>query len=300
MAYIKKVRCRVCGGAKATPPRTAYVYCDYCATLADYDIQLAMEAQTPPGPAYESLQVALTPRIEEATLKNDRDALFELQRELIEKHIELCPKSYSPRIGDPRYRDAVLEYQATIATYAAFNEEGKRLEADMNHAIRTLRWLGNPMQGVKVRPDTFWDLYNAYRDMTESNMDLVETEGLLERHPDDLTRELALRLGRSAFVQGWLPYLDEATANELLDATGLRAVYDHVPDPKTVRRNCGQCGHGLETVEGAERVLCEACGFVANTAAPDIDCRGCGAPVSVPEGTRMYSCPYCQAELRLA
>ena len=32
---IKKVRCRNCGASKVQPPKTAFLYCDFCGALMD-------------------------------------------------------------------------------------------------------------------------------------------------------------------------------------------------------------------------------------------------------------------------
>jgi hypothetical protein len=39
--FVRSTRCHHCGGAKRTEPRTAYVYCDYCGVLYDYDTNKA-------------------------------------------------------------------------------------------------------------------------------------------------------------------------------------------------------------------------------------------------------------------
>ena len=38
--FIKRVNCSQCGAPKTLPSRTAYLYCDYCGSLMDYDFRL--------------------------------------------------------------------------------------------------------------------------------------------------------------------------------------------------------------------------------------------------------------------
>src|SRR5271165_4026944 len=38
---VKKVDCPRCGAPKRLPSKTAYLYCDHCGSLVDYDFRLA-------------------------------------------------------------------------------------------------------------------------------------------------------------------------------------------------------------------------------------------------------------------
>ena len=50
--FVKRCTCVVCGAPKKLPTVTAYVYCDYCASLVDFDLRRAGEGDTAPGPQY--------------------------------------------------------------------------------------------------------------------------------------------------------------------------------------------------------------------------------------------------------
>ena len=39
--FIKRINCPRCGAPKTLPSTTAYLYCDYCGSLMDYDFRLA-------------------------------------------------------------------------------------------------------------------------------------------------------------------------------------------------------------------------------------------------------------------
>ena len=39
--FVKQVDCVVCGATKRLPSRTAYLYCDHCGALIDYDFRAA-------------------------------------------------------------------------------------------------------------------------------------------------------------------------------------------------------------------------------------------------------------------
>src|SRR5215510_625910 len=39
--FVKQVTCPRCGAPKRLPSKTAYLYCDHCGSLVDYDFRLA-------------------------------------------------------------------------------------------------------------------------------------------------------------------------------------------------------------------------------------------------------------------
>src|ERR1700687_5077318 len=39
--FVKRVSCTRCGAPKTLPSATAYLYCDYCGALIDYDFRIA-------------------------------------------------------------------------------------------------------------------------------------------------------------------------------------------------------------------------------------------------------------------
>src|SRR5262245_54348612 len=47
--YVKRCSCPTCGAPKKLASVTAYVYCDYCGSLIDYDFRQASAIDTPPG-----------------------------------------------------------------------------------------------------------------------------------------------------------------------------------------------------------------------------------------------------------
>jgi hypothetical protein len=103
---IKLSRCHVCNATKGRPSPTAYVFCDYCGALIDFDFQTAIgdTRSKLPGPEYERLRAALAPRLQQAQASGDRAASLELQPQLFAAYVEACPAACSPRINDPVWR----------------------------------------------------------------------------------------------------------------------------------------------------------------------------------------------------
>src|SRR5688500_12379162 len=85
---LKKVSCQQCGGSKLTRPKTAYVYCDFCGSLVDWDFRIACETagSAKPGPAYEALQRVEAPLQLKAKAAGDRVAYAESTRRVFDAH----------------------------------------------------------------------------------------------------------------------------------------------------------------------------------------------------------------------
>src|SRR5262245_23109738 len=69
---VRVTRCHSCGGRKQLPSQTAYVYCDFCGALADWDFRAACSAGNAlPGPAFEALRARIAPVLAQAKARGD-------------------------------------------------------------------------------------------------------------------------------------------------------------------------------------------------------------------------------------
>ncbi len=294
---IKKVTCTTCGASKQVPPKTAYMYCDYCGALADWDFRISCQTagSAKPGPAYEALQAKEGPIQAQAKIDNDRDAYRASLLRVFEGHMKHCPAAYSPRLGDPEYRAALLEFTVESYLAAAFDLECRERQSAMELAVKHLQW--NRGLTTKVEPESFQRLVQTFRNHNERFLELCVP--LLDGHPDHPTLDLCSAIGASAFIQGWLPYLDDAEQQRLIDEMGLGGQYAPIQPVETTKRHCGGCARPLDVVSGAKRVVCEACGHTNDVSQPELQCTGCGCPLSVPAGKSRFACPSCSAEMRL-
>lgn len=298
--FARKVRCGACGAPKITTPRTAYVYCDYCGALMDWDFQIACQTagSSAPGPAYEALRLMLHPKLEAARLARDVGALREAHARLLDLHMTDCPASYSPRIGDPAYREALLAYQVAYIADAELDPDVSRASKAVDVAAHRLAWIPGPNGTRLVRTDTFVTLWHSFRESTRVNERLIGGRDITAGHPDSPSADLLRRMGDSIFVQAWLPVLDPATAAGLLAEAGLKTEYEPVPDVPLHDRRCAQCAATVQVPEGARRAICESCGHALDVEHP-IFCPHCGGPLAFPAGKTAGACAYCQAEVRL-
>lgn len=295
---LKKITCSTCGGSKLVPPKTAYVYCDYCGTLVDWDFRIACRTagSAKPGPAYEALLKTEGPKQAAAKAAGDRAAYTEITRRIFDTHFQACPGAWSPRLGDPDYREALLDNTVSNYTETAFDADCATLEAQMTDRVKQLRWIPAFPQ-PRADPATFDPLIDAV--LAHNERFTAVGEPFLATHPDHPTVALQRRISRSAFAQGWMPYLDAAGQQKLIEKLDLGGEYIDVPTVETTIRHCAGCAKTLVVVPGAQKVVCEDCGRTSDVARPEITCSGCGAPVSVLWSKRSFQCPACAIELRV-
>lgn len=293
---MKQTRCRTCGGNKVKPSKTAYVYCDFCGALADYDFRLAMSrGSAPPGPAYEALQRQEKPLQDMALARRDLQALRGSLARVFDGHMRACPASYTPRLGDPEYRRKLLDYTVECHVSAKLDPETARLEQGMMASIRGIAWMPS-LSGMRVEPSSFWTMTQAWLAHDEHFRRLASQH--VGRYPETINDDILKAMGTSLFAQGWLGYLDSADQERLLGHLGLQGDYLTPAPVQTLERHCGGCSKPLEVVSGAWKTVCEGCGAMNDTRQPELQCNSCGAPFCIPAEHPHFACPYCRADVR--
>ena len=294
-AYYLASRCPSCGAAKSRPSATAYVYCDFCGSLADYDFRKACEQpRSMPGPVYEKLSAKLKPQCEKALLANDREKYLELQTELFDAYVEACPNAVPVRVGDAIFRLAFVAHSAGCCTVIAFDDEYKKISEAMTQATAALQWTQHE-GATRVSHKSFkamLDTVVAAQERTYSD----ELYSQYAPHPDGAGADLLKRIGYSGFVQGWLPYLHEATTKLLLETTGLKQEYLTVETNASALLNCGFCKNTVPVFAGAKQCVCEQCGHKLEIE-QGIRCDGCGSHLAVDKNTRYFPCPQCRRKI---
>lgn len=313
---VRVVKCHACGGPKQLPSPTAYVYCDFCGALSDWDFSMACsKGNALPGPAYEALHRQLAPTIKMAAARGDRATVKAQYMYLFDRHIGLCPSSYSPRIVDPEFRARYLDYYTDTMTVHDTDPRVVAWTQYMNQRIAELRQsqmrqmavvsfglfavaLGGVQQQQPMFPDhLFWAVYQAFRNQMATQMQAVSEVGALAKYPDEVTVQLLERVAVSAFVQGWLPYISANCQHHLIQDAGLTDQYIEAQPPALQLRRCGGCGGQLDVVTGAKCVICFRCGKKVDVT-HEFPCPGCGAPSSVPKGSTAHPCPYCGVQIQ--
>ena len=116
--FIKRVSCSQCGAPKSLPSTTAYIYCDYCGALIDYDFRIA-NADTNAGltnTVFHRLIAPLQASLEQARARGDQETYRTLHRQVFSQWLQECPMAASPRAKtDPAFREQMVAYLAECA-----------------------------------------------------------------------------------------------------------------------------------------------------------------------------------------
>jgi DNA-directed RNA polymerase subunit RPC12/RpoP len=294
-AFVKRVDCPRCGAPKQLPSATAYVYCDHCGSLVDYDFRAA-NAGTSSGltnTVFHQLVAPVQPALMLARVTGDVDRYRALYRDVYAEWIRQCPQAVSPRArNDEDFRARMVHYLVESTVGKDFDPTLSSLEQRLNVAISSLTRIPRGDQPWLVG-DGIWPVADGFRQLMEATYQHLETIGVLALDPDESPAGLPLRMEYSTFCQGWVAHLAPEAAQRLLAMFGLAAEYTRVTVGSVVTRCCGGCGSELVTVPSARVVVCEACGRRVDVARGE--CRSCGSSICFPEGVTRLACPSCRA-----
>ncbi len=294
---VRARRCIRCGAAKTTRSRTAYIYCDYCGTLFDYDIHCATEDPT----ALDSddvdavLDGVCVDKLRAAFEAGDQQTYARITTWRTEVCAEICPNAFSPRIKDPDYRQRLIHDVLVpwrIAT--RFDPAFQQLRRAFGMARDAM--LNDPCLA------TVMNLLHRARQLWAMEADILEARGIMQKHPEGMDREMFLYVTMADFLRGTLQFVRGDEAKTLLEAAGFSDEYIEAPAIDRDRVSCGSCGAPLELPKGAKRTVCEWCGRLLDTETRAAACTQCGAMVALPvDGTPQpqYQCGFCHAYYRL-
>ena len=297
--FVKRCTCVTCGAPKQLPSATAYVYCDYCASLVDFDLRQACEGDTLPGPEYVALVNGSQAASQAAVAAGDRDGYRAIQERIFSAYVANVPMAVSHRArNDREYRQAYVRYMAEAAVARAFDPAYQVLEAEMRQRVMGLRYTGN-MMSPTVDPDSFWPMAGTLEKQVELSRAHYRAGGFADIDPDR-GEHLLGKMAWSGFCQGWLGMLPTDAAAQLLERTGLTSEYVPVTAVDGQPRHCGGCGAEFTALPGANAIVCEGCGRTMHLGDAEIPCASCGATMTLPAGADETSCPFCQSLVRRA
>lgn len=298
--FIKRVNCSQCGAPKSLPSTTAYIYCDHCGMLIDYDFRIA-NADTNAGitnTVFHRIIAKMQAPLAQAKSRGDRAGCHELYRQVFSQWIQECPTAVSPRArNDAAFRDQLIAYLSECAVTKDLDPRQAPLEARMQTLAASLQRIPTPGGAWMVAGD-FWPYAELFKQQMELVYALIHELGVDAMDPDKAPPGVALRMEYSTFCQGWLPHLSPADGERLLKLYGLDAAYDEVQPQQTDRRQCGSCGNEIYTLVGARQVVCDFCGFTIDVNSEAMPCRKCGALLSFPVSANHLLCPYCNTDIR--
>lgn len=295
--FVKQVDCPRCGAPKRLPSKTAYLYCDHCGSLVDYDFRLANSGTSAglTNTVYHHLVAPVQGELDQARAAGDTDRYRELLRGVFAEWIRQCPQAVSPRArADQGFRDRMVGYLVECAVRRDFAPDLAVLDRQMNAAIASLQRRPNAA-GPWLISDGIWQVAALFKQQMELAYQMLEAVGVLAMDPDEAPPGVPLSMEYSTFCQGWIPHLLPSDGERLLAMFGLTGQYARVNVTDAVTRRCGGCGDELKTVPEANAVVCESCGRKLDIAGGETPCHTCGAPLSFPVGISRLECPYCHS-----
>ena len=291
---VRTRRCPTCGALKVTVPRTAYVYCDYCATLFDYDVTVVVHHLIALDPTIVDREISSVadPLLVAAKKRGDAAEYGRVLTKLYEISCDVSPGEYSPRIKDPAYRHALIhDFLVPWVLATQFDDAHQALTKEY-YVAEKAAWAAPSLASAL-------ELLAVSRRTWAHERALLEAKNILAKHPDHVDGAMFERTNVSIFVRPWLAMLDPADQTRLLEAVGLQSEYIPAPKVDFAPLGCGQCGAQLQAAEGARRVLCEMCGFILELETRSFPCQSCGARLSVPTNGGSVQCGYCNASWAL-
>ncbi|MES0491057.1 MAG: hypothetical protein ABUK01_13750 [Leptospirales bacterium] len=329
---IKKTKCNNCGSSKMKLSATAYVYCDYCASLIDFDLskflgisgsslhKMTSQASEAGQLANESKQMKLaeqvsekadtmylakvkehkevsdklSPLLQAALADGDREKYEELCKELQEHYVISSGSTLSPRVGDPRYKEKFVKYLVLTTTERNFNPGLVELTSDLGKVTAAIKWDMSDPAAMAIPVSDFKAMIQSYTAFLDGCNRKYAELGYFEYEPERMGPELVKEIALSTFVQAWVPYIKKDELRGILEEFNLLGEYQELPNVKLNERICGQCGNMLLVAENAKKTLCECCGYIMDTENINFDCPGCTAPVSFPLDKEEFNCPSCQ------
>jgi DNA-directed RNA polymerase subunit RPC12/RpoP len=298
--FIKRVNCSQCGAPKSLPSTSAYIYCDYCGSLMDYDFRIA-NADTNAGltnTVFHRIIATVQVSLMQAKARGDREAYRQIYRRVFTQWLQECPMAASPRAKtDMAFRSQLIDYFAECAVVKDLDPQQANLQVKMDALTAALQRI--PMPGGAWRvAGPFWEYAALFKQQTEMTYALLQQLGVLAMDPDRAPEGVPIRMEYSTFCQGWLPHLSPEEGERLLKLYGLAAEYDEVKPQQTNSHQCGACGSEIHSLPNAQKVVCESCGFMIDVGDQAVPCQKCGALLSFPTSTNHVICPYCSTDTR--
>ncbi len=293
--FVKQVDCWQCGAPKQLPSKTAYIYCDHCGALTDYDFRIANfnsnAALT--NQVYAYLSAPVQPAIDISIATGNKDRYRALIRPVYAEWIRQCPQANSPRCAnDAEFFERQVTYQVEGSMARDFDKSTHQVTQQLVAATRALQRVPQP-DGSYLVSDGIWQVAALFKQQMEMSYQVLKDNGIMELDPEGAPVSVWLKMEFTIFCQNWLPKVPKADSDRFLAFFGLNGEYREVKIVDADTKKCGGCGDELKTVPGAQQVICQSCGRKLDIAGGEVPCQNCGAPLSFPVGTSALDCPYC-------
>ncbi len=242
--HVKQVSCYRCGAPKQLPSKTAYVYCDNCGALTDYDFRIGNfdtnAALT--NQVYAYLIAPFQPALDISSATGDKERYRSLLRPVYAEWVRQCPQANSPRAtSEPEFQERTVNYLVEAMACRDFDQGIKAIERQLVAATRTLQPIPQP-DGSFLVGEGIWQVATLYKQQMELSYKLLADHGVLALDPEEAPAAVWLRMEYTYFCQNWLSKIPAADADRFLDFFGVKGEYATMKITNAETRKCGGCG----------------------------------------------------------
>lgn len=296
---VKKFICTRCLAPKVTKIETAYVICDYCASLMDVDSTTGFKefyADEDKVIQYEQDKQELEAYAVNAFEEGDKANYLHFRNLYWTMYLNTYPEYIIPTVT-PKLLEEWCVLCAKIDTFYAFKVNATEESENQSEANNEIEYytIGDSqfaewnsfMNATKMYHRSLMRNLKEVRDVPEF--------GLLN---NVLPLDIAIKKEMSMYAQMWIPYLEEKYHEQLLDFIGLKTEYIDIPPIEIKEKPCKNCNTTIQVPNGAIISKCGSCN--TDNVWTKVACTGCGAENELPEDWQeIISCAYCTVETRV-
>ena len=297
---IKKFICKRCLAPKVTKIETAYVVCDYCASLMDVDLTTGHKeffADTNKVVEYEQDKQKLEEFAASAFQDGDKTSYIHYRHQFWTMYLDTYPEYRLPTVNNPKL---LAEWCKLCANIDAFNifQEGADEEVHQQHQVNNSIEYYTIGDSQFAEWESFMSATKMYHDTLMHNlkeMREVPEFGLLNKV---FPLDIAIKKEMSMYAQMWIPYLEEKYHERFLDYIGLKTEYIDIPPVEIKEKPCKSCNQLMQVPNGAIVSKCGNCN--TDNVWTKVACTGCGAENELPDDWQeTITCAYCTVETRV-
>lgn len=300
---IRKIKCANCGGNKVNEIKTGFLYCDYCSSFMGYDFEKvsseSMDVFTSGKPEVQEYMAVLQKLGQALGSQNEQDYIDAAVKQQ-EFEMILFPARFSPRAKLKKYRDDFLNYyrhflQDRMADN--FFEDQKKIQERFTGLMASIK-----TKTVNYRP--YWEydenLEKYFDEVKKLCMEMAEktinypSAALYPEPTGEGITDMIFKQSLNAYTT----LLDEEAFVKVVDYLGVKTEYIEIPQVSTTSINCFGCGADLSVPDGSEKLVCEYCGNTNLAKTPGIVCLNCSGNITPEKKAEGNACPWCGAILK--
>lgn len=301
---VKKYTCPTCGGNKTDEIYTGYIYCDYCSSLIDYDMEKmadeALKVMTSENPdtSKQQLYYKKLQELSSYIQSEDADNFVKTQCEIHALEFDLFPKRFSPKIKQATFRQNFLEYFESFwfekieNGYFAKNNETQKIFSELSSKV-TFGFENG--KSVPKYDEHFEKYIEEMSSFLKKSIEETIIMTSINKYPEPITsksKDVMYKQSMNMIIQMY----DVNTIHKLIEKFGFKPEYVELADIYLSETKCFVCNNKISIPEGSKKKVCENCGTTNDIENQQVVCYGCGASFSISDNN---ACPYCGSKVQI-